>query len=136
MAMKALGLRTYFVGAGAAASAAFFPCAKASPTRKPSISPPPAAVLTFRKLRRDRSAASAGMAVLDIVPRLNRLRGVLDRLTNAHIGSAAADVSRHGRVDVGVVRVGRAVEQRRRRHDLAGLAIAALHDFYIQPCFL
>src|SRR6516164_3817149 len=63
-------------------------------------------------------------------------RGALDRLADAHIGAAAADVSCHRRVDVGIVGMRRVREQRRRRHDLTGLAIAALNDFQIQPGLL
>src|SRR5208283_6070246 len=63
-------------------------------------------------------------------------RCVLDRLPDAHIRAAAADVTGHGRVDVGVIRVWDGVKQGRRRHDLARLAIAALNDFQVQPRLL
>ena len=62
--------------------------------------------------------------------------GLLDRLADAHIGAAAADVARHRGVDIGIVGIGRRGEQRRGRHDLAGLAIAALHDFEVEPGLL
>src|SRR6516164_1956830 len=63
-------------------------------------------------------------------------RGALDRLADADIGAAAADVACHGSVDVRIIRVWRVSEQSRRRHDLTRLAIAALDDFQIQPSFL
>ena len=49
------------------------------------------------------------------------------------IGRAAADVAAHGVVDVGVGRLRVLLEQRRRRHDLAGLAIAALRHLQLDP---
>src|SRR6516165_9444400 len=60
-------------------------------------------------------------------------RGALDRLANADIGAATADVACHGSVDVGIIRIWRGREQSRRRHDLTRLAIAALNDFQIEP---
>ena len=66
----------------------------------------------------DRGSWSASLSV--------RLRGLLDRFANADIGAAAADVAGHRIVDVGVGRMRIACEQRRRRHDLARLAVAAL----------
>ena len=62
--------------------------------------------------------------------------GVLDRSANAHIGPTAADISCHRGIDVGVIRIGRCLQQCRRRHDLAGLAIAALDHFEIEPRLL
>jgi hypothetical protein len=50
--------------------------------------------------------------------------------------AAAADIPRHRRVDVGVVGVGGGREQGGRRHDLSGLAIAALDHFQIEPGLL
>src|ERR1700722_19253030 len=63
-------------------------------------------------------------------------RGAFDRLADAHIGAAAADVACHCCIDIGIVRVRGAFEQRRRRHDLARLAIAALDHFEIEPRLL
>src|ERR1051326_8638721 len=49
---------------------------------------------------------------------------------------AAADGAAHGVVDVGIARM-RVVRQRRRGgHDLSRLAVAALHDFTIEPGLL
>jgi hypothetical protein len=64
------------------------------------------------------------------------VRRALDRLADAHIGAAAADVARHRRIDIGIVGARRTFQQRRRRHDLTGLAIAALDHFQIEPRLL
>src|SRR5262245_32680551 len=60
----------------------------------------------------------------------------LDRLADALIGSAAADVAFHRRVDVGVGRPGLLFEHRGGLHDLTALAIAALRDVGLPPCLL
>src|SRR3979490_954442 len=65
-----------------------------------------------------------------------RLRGLLDRFANAGIGAAAADVAGHRVVDVGIRRTRVAREQRRSRHDLARLAIAALGALAVEPSLL
>src|SRR5216110_3299538 len=64
------------------------------------------------------------------------LRRVLDSLADSHISTAATDVPRHRGVDVAIVRVGVGREQRRRGHDLAGLAIAALWHLERDPGLL
>src|SRR5213083_80521 len=64
------------------------------------------------------------------------LGGVLDSLADSHIGTAATDVPRHCGVDVAIARVGLGGEQRRRGHDLAGLAIAALRHLQLDPGLL
>src|SRR5438093_1992757 len=86
------------------------------PVLKPMRSPPPSAALALKNCRRERSTVMSG-------PLLGR---VLDSLADSHVRPAAADVPRHGGVDVAVSRVGVGGEQRRCGHDLAGLAIAAL----------
>src|ERR1700691_3057299 len=62
--------------------------------------------------------------------------GVLDRSADADISPAAAEIARHGRVNVRIVRVRVAVKQRRGRHDLASLAIAALGHCIFHPGLL
>jgi hypothetical protein len=47
-----------------------------------------------------------------------------------------ANVAGHGRVDVSVIGARDRVEERRGRHDLAGLALPALDDFQIKPGLL
>src|SRR5712692_6432490 len=56
------------------------------------------------------------------------LSSLLDCFTDAQIGPAAADVARHGGIDVGVARMRVARDERRGGHDLARLAVAAPHD--------
>src|SRR6266702_5483486 len=114
MRMKALG-----VNAAAAAPIE-------GPVLKPMRSPPPSAALALRNCRRERSMVMSG-------PFLGR---VLDSLADSHISTAAADVPRHRGVDVAIGRVGVRGEQRRRGHDLAGLAIAALRHFQRDPGLL
>src|SRR5271156_2176090 len=64
------------------------------------------------------------------------LGSMFDRRADAHVSAAPADVSRHGGVDIGILRMRRGVEQSRCRHDLPGLAVAALDHLQIQPCLL
>src|ERR1700691_4972872 len=61
------------------------------------------------------------------------LSSMFDGRANAHIRAAPANVSRHGRINVGIFRMRGGVEQSRRRHDLPGLAVAALDHFQVQP---
>src|SRR6266850_2860247 len=65
-----------------------------------------------------------------------RLRGELDRLPDADIGPAAADVAAHRIVDVRIGRMRLVLEQCRGRHDLAGLAVSALRDLMVEPSLL
>src|ERR1700722_8688765 len=62
--------------------------------------------------------------------------GLLDGRADAHIGAAAADVSGHGGVDFTVCGIRGLGKQRRRRHDLPRLAVAALDDIHVEPSFL
>src|SRR5215831_1255448 len=61
---------------------------------------------------------------------------MLNCFANADIGPAATDVAEHGVVDVGVGRMRVAGKECRGRHDLARLAIAALHYFAVEPRLL
>src|SRR5215469_10488276 len=61
---------------------------------------------------------------------------LLDGGPNARISRASADVAAHGGIDVRVSGLGLLVQQRRRRHDLAGLTVPALHDIQSEPCLL
>jgi hypothetical protein len=61
---------------------------------------------------------------------------LLDRFANAQIGPAAADVAGHRVVDIGIRRMRVARKQRRSRHDLARLAVAALNDLAVEPGLL
>src|SRR6266478_7601170 len=94
------------------------------PVLNPINRPPPNAALALRNSRRERSMSG---------PLLCR---VLDSLADSDIRTAATDVPRHGGVDIAIGRLGIGGEQRRRGHDLAGLAIAALRDFQRDPGLL
>src|SRR6267143_2603720 len=117
MRMKAFG-----VNAALAAPSAV----RAAPVLKPIRSPPPRAALAVRNCRRERSTVMSGPF----------LGGVLDSLADPDVRTAAADVPRHRGVDVTVARVRLGGEQRRRGHDLAGLAIAALRHLQLDPGLL
>jgi hypothetical protein len=60
-------------------------------------------------------------------------RGQSDRGADADVAAAAADVASHGGIDVSVAGVGILGQQSRGGHDLAGLAVAALHDLKFAP---
>src|SRR6266850_2772127 len=116
-----LPMRIKALGVNAAAAAPI-----EGPILKPIRSPPPSAALALRNCRRERSTVMSGPF----------LSGVLDSLADSDIRAAAADVSRHGGVDVAIGRVRLGGEQRRRGHDLAGLAIAALRHLQLDPGLL
>src|SRR5712671_4788869 len=78
--------------------------------------------------RGDRGSLSACLSA--------RLRGLFDRFANADIGAAAADIAGHRVVDIGIARMWIARQQRRGGHDLARLAVAALHDLAVEPGLL
>src|SRR5271169_6227958 len=60
----------------------------------------------------------------------------MDRFANPLIGSAAAQIAVHGLGDLVVGGVRIFCEQRRGRHDLPRLAVAALRDFFCDPGLL
>src|SRR5258706_11160777 len=99
---------------------------------KPMSRPPPSAALALRNCRRERCTVMSG-PFLVVSGTLCR---ALDSLADAHISTAAADVPRHGFVDVAVGRVRLRREQRRCGHDLAGLAVAALRHLQRDPGLL
>src|SRR5262245_18070884 len=92
--------------------------------RMPMARPPPAAADPTMKARRESFMSGPLLA-----------GGHVDGGADALIGPAAADVG-HGVVDVAVGRLGIALQQRGRRHDLTGLAIAALRNVEHGPRFL
>src|SRR6266700_277640 len=55
-----------------------------------------------------------------------------DSIADFRIGAAATDIG-HLPVDIGIAGMGIALEERGRRHDLAGLAIAALRHLLFDP---
>src|SRR5439155_2267764 len=98
---------------------------------QPSSKPPPVAAPAVRHSRRDTRSMSASPLGCG-----RGLRSVLDGRADAGIRAAAANVARHARVDVPVGGMGLAREQCGSRHDLARLAVAALHDLEIEPGLL
>src|SRR5262245_57044031 len=104
MRMKALGAK----GVGLPVSAA-----PDVGTRKPSTKPAAAATLKKSRLVNDPIVSLTAFT---------RGGGTLDGLADAHVGPATADVARHGRVDIGIARVGCGIQQCGRRHDLSRLA--------------
>src|SRR5215470_14894673 len=73
---------------------------------KPSTKPPPRALVAMRKLRRDGEASSRV-----VISRPLFAGGLLDRRSNTRVCAAAADVARHGAVDIDVARLGVGSEQ-------------------------
>ena len=126
MRMKAFGAKSALVSA-----------AKAGASRgmeTPSMKPPPATTVALTIARRVNVRVDEDRVMGK--PPSGRTRGLLDGGADAHVGAAAANVSGHRRVDVSIVRVGRFREQRGGGHDLSGLAVAALHDFEVEPGLL
>src|SRR6266853_4339115 len=103
----------------------------------PSASPPPAAAEPTMNLRRERLVALTRAMFFMVVSSglLRHVRRHVHAGADALIGAAAADVG-HGRVDVGVGGVRILLEQRTGRHDLPGLAVAALRHVELRPGLL
>src|SRR6266446_6477071 len=87
-----------------------------------SVMPTPATVVVLMKSRRSIRRAMS-----------HPLGGALDRAPDTQVGRAAAQVARHGGVDVRVGRLGVLGEERGGLHDLTRLAIAALGDLFGDP---
>src|SRR6267142_515817 len=130
MRMNALGANT-----------GFWACAPWAKGRwKPTTKPPPAASPTWRNPRLVSAASTLRVGAWMVIAesRCTELDscGMFDRRPDTHVGAAPANVSRHGRIDVGVLRMRGGVEQSRRGHDLPRLAVAALDHLQVQPRFL
>src|SRR5687768_8054679 len=97
------------------------PCASAWDDTENDSTRPPAPAVT----RNSRREAPIDCAVMALGLRLLAGRP-LDGGADPRVGRATADVARHGGVDVGVGGLGLLGQQRRGRHDLARLAVAAL----------
>src|SRR5262245_60818324 len=72
---------------------------------QPIMRPPPTAAPAFKTVRRDRDSAriSRGLVMAHLSLRAGGFgRGGLYRLADADVGAAAADVARHGGIDVRV----------------------------------
>src|SRR5258706_9465138 len=113
------------------------PCASASGTWKPTVSPPPMAADCLRNFLRDANCVLVVMAA-PLGFRFCRLHGAcrgVDRGADPRVGAAAADVG-HRLVDVLVARAGIFLEERDRCQDLPALAIAALRNLVVVPGLL
>src|SRR5271168_3130420 len=129
MRIKALGANLPSVESGGCIGSLTARTGRWKANRKPPASVP------VKRLRRETSENLAAMVMARSL-RLRARRRLLDGGADAHIGAATADVSRHRRIDIGIVGVWCRGKQRGRRHDLPGLAIAALNDFEIEPGLL
>src|SRR5215469_15183760 len=78
--------------------------------------------------RRRASAADASRP-----PSTQHRAGFVDRRADANICGAATDIAFHRAIDVGIARLGILLEEPDRRHDLARLTVAALHDVELLP---
>src|ERR1700738_3906400 len=130
MRMKALGANLPSVMSGGCTGSFTARTGRGNASRNPPARPPGS------NARRETSPETVWEIVMARPSRLASGSRLLDRRANPHIGAAAADISRHRSVDVGIIRIGRGCEQGRGRHDLAGLAIAALDHFEIEPRLL
>src|SRR5882672_5422027 len=99
---------------------------------KPSASPPPVAAELTMNLRRERFVARVVFFMVVSSGLLDHLGSQVHARADALVGAAAADVG-HRRVDIGVARLRVFPEQRSGRHDLSGLAVAALRHVERRP---
>src|SRR4051794_12518686 len=99
-------------------------------TLSPSNRPPPKAIPAFRNALRGTPrnitalASGSGSVIRFLYGQNSRsLCRPLDSCANPLVGTAPADITGHGRIDIGVAWLRIARQQRRCRHDLTGLAI-------------
>src|SRR5262249_55646916 len=107
---------------------------------KPKVSPTPPAMLPMRNRRRSTERAAifrASVSLMSDLLRLTHLVGsAFDRLLDAHIRHAAAEIAVHRFDDLLVGRIQILSQQRGRLHDLPGLAVAALRHLLRGPRLL
>src|SRR5690606_5583791 len=96
--------------------------------------PPPARAPALSNVRRLRLAAAARLrgSCIGCLP----VCGERDRIADARVAGAAADVAGHRGVDLLCARLGVAGQQGAGVHQLPGLAVAALHDVFLEPGLL
>src|SRR5687767_11211563 len=104
------------------------PCARAS---NPTTSPTPRPPLTRRKSRREIGLRT--MRLRMCISGLQVFGGLVDGRADTHVGRAAADVARHGAIDVRVGWLRNLVKERSGGHDLPRLAVAALRYVQVDP---
>ena len=111
-------------------------CALLGGRWKPSTKAPPAAAVVARKSRRLTSLRDLRGLELRChgrsSPHACSSAALWIACLDALVGAAAADVG-HQRVDVAVGRLRLLLQQRHRRHDLPGLAVAALRHVVLDP---
>src|SRR5580658_7586213 len=103
------------------------PVARAAPKSTPIKRPLATAALlrsTSRRVTRRLDSFQSGFSRM------------LYPIANPHIRPTATDVAGHCGVDIRIIRRGISSQQRRCRHDLSRLAVAALDDFEIEPRLL
>src|SRR5262249_19380056 len=98
----------------------------AARTRTASSSPAEATEVILTKSRRFTFTTSMS----------HLLRGAMNRGADAHVGAAPAEIAVHGLIDLRVAGMLRLSQKRGGVHDLPGLAVAALGDFFGDPGFL
>lgn len=67
---------------------------------------------------------------------MRRAAAAFNGFANADIGHAAAQAAAHNTVNFLIRRVGIILQKAHSLHDLAGLAVAALRNLNVLPCFL
>src|SRR5262245_48659487 len=97
----------------------------------PSAKPPAAVSAVVMNERRERLM----VMMLSSRSRAHQRSRAMHRAAQPLIGAATADIGEIG-VDIGIGRIGVALEISRRRHDLAGLAVAALRHLLGEPGLL
>src|ERR1700740_134926 len=97
----------------------------------PTARPPAAVAPATMKLRR----VSCCLVMIASPLRLHRVGGAMYRAAQARISAATANIGDIG-VDIRVRRIGEVLQERDRRHDLAGLAVTALRHVLGDPGLL
>src|SRR6266446_10013217 len=115
MRIKALGANLPCVLSGGCSGSLIARAGIWKPSTNAPANPP------RRTERREGERSSCSSEYIGSLLCLAVTRGALDRVTDADIGAAAADVACHRSVDIGIVRMRRGGEQCCRRHDLARL---------------
>src|SRR5258708_20085386 len=117
-----------------------FDAAPAVGKRKPTSKTPPRARPDWRDARWLNTPAcceidftSAESVIVDAPFESHRLRGFLDRIPNADIRAAAANIASHCSIDVSICWLRRDSQERACRHNLAGLPVPPLYNFQINP---
>src|ERR1700759_3205497 len=139
--ISAIGQRRITVSSGSITTQALTSRGSALSAAQPCLANPAAWAGTLRPIIKPPVAVAALRTNWRRVCRIGLFisplpGGAMDGTADADVSPAAADIARHRRIDVGIAGIGREGQQRRGRHDLAGLAIAALRNVFGDPCLL